>query len=124
MRVLLLLALASLASIAFAANVVAPTYAAKTVPPVTGACPHRNFECFPTVELRVERGGVVSGAKIVESSGDRGCDQATLAAVRKWRYDKSAGPLKHTLPVLSYVCPLPGPAPNNSFKPTPLRGAA
>ena len=124
MRVLLLLALVTVAIPGTAANVVAPTYSAKIVSPVTGACPHRNFECFPTIEIRVKRGGVVSGAKVVESSGNLGCDQATLAAVLKWRYDKRTGPLKITTPVLSYVCPLPSPAPNNSFKPNPLRGSA
>ena len=87
------------------------------------ACHSFQGTCTVTIAFTIQADGSVSDISIEESSRSRPCDRATMLAVAKWRYKPREAPVRLVEQVKSYSCPLPDAA-NNSFKPTPLRGAA
>ena len=123
MRVILILLLGATAACASTSGGLARVSGGAVVPPAD-ACFAFTGMCAATVQFSVQPSGSVVDVSLKESSRDRACDQSIKLAVAKWRYE----PRPHAVTVVerveAYTCPSQGTAPNNSFKPNPLRGSA
>ena len=86
-------------------------------------CQTRDYMCQATISFLVDVTGHVIDANIMESSRSRPCDRALRASVMGRVYKEIGEPLLVQERVTGYQCINGRPA-NNSFKPTPLRGAA
>ena len=61
-------------------------------PPYPSSARRRNIEGATLVEIRIDPAGVVTDAKLLETSGTEALDQAALETAKKWKYErKSSG---------------------------------
>jgi len=123
MKVILILLLGALAACASTSSQLAHVSGGAVIPPAD-ACFAFTGTCAATVQFSVQPSGAVADVSLKKSSRDRACDQSIKLAVAQWHYAPRTDAETVVERIEAYTCPLQAPAPNNSFKPKPLRGPA